>query len=234
MALIKTGQGVAAISGSIGGTTFARNRYGAYARNRSTVVNPATPSQSAMRLIMATLVQAWSSTLSTAQRAAWDVYGANVAMLNRLGEQVFLPGFNHFIRSNSIRLQAGLSMVLDGPTTFFLGETDTEATIAVTESTQKIALSFNANLAWATEVGGAICLWTGKPQNPTVNFFKGPYKYTGKAAGATPVAPTSPVSLDVPFPIVAAQLIYAQARILRADGRVSEPFRLEIAAVAGA
>ena len=61
MGLIKFGAFVTDIRKSIGGSTFSRNTYGAYVRNKVTPVNPSTTYQQLVRQYMAQLAQDWSS-----------------------------------------------------------------------------------------------------------------------------------------------------------------------------
>ncbi len=97
MALIKFGGGVVQMAGSIAGNVFARNRYGNYARARTKPVNPNSARQVVIRAAIAYLTQHWNGTLTPAERTAWNSYAAAVTMKNRLGENINLTGFNHFI-----------------------------------------------------------------------------------------------------------------------------------------
>jgi hypothetical protein len=100
-ALVKMGGGIVGMSGSIAGNTFARNRSGNYVRARTKPVNTNTQAQQDIRGVMSYLTNYWSVTLSTAERTGWATYANAIAMKNRLGESIYLTGFNHFIRSNT-------------------------------------------------------------------------------------------------------------------------------------
>jgi len=221
MALIKFGGGVTQASGSIGGTTFARNRFGNYSRSRTKPVNPNTALQSGVRGRLAYLAEYWSSQLTAGERGAWATYAAAVASLNRLGESVYLTGFNHFLRSNTSRLQGGGAVIDAGPTVLTLPETDTTFAATFTASDQKVNITFNDALPWASEVGAAMYIYMGQPQNVTRNFFNGPWKYVNKLTSTS----TSPTALTAPFTVVAGQKVWVYARIQRADGRMSSKFR---------
>jgi hypothetical protein len=232
MALIKLGGGIAQMSGSIGGTTFARNRYGAYARNRTVPTNPSSAAQNKIRGCAANLKAAWINDLTQSERNAWADYAANVSMVNRLGETINLSGYNQFCRTNAALLYQDKAIIEVAPSEFSVGEQDPTITVAGTASDQKISVAFDNALGWANEVGGYLLLQMGKPQNPTVNFFKGPWKTIGTVDGAA-VAATSPASLDSAYLITAGQKLFLQARIMRADGRLSAPFRCEGTCTAG-
>jgi hypothetical protein len=225
MALIKTGGGVAQISGSIAGTVFSRNRYGSYARNRTVPVNPNTPLQQKVRSAIALLSNQWFNSITAAQRQAWATYADNVTVSNRLGDAINLTGFNQYVRSNTALVNADLTEVDDAPTDFTLAEQDPTLAVAISEATQQASITFDANLPWVDETGGHMIVSISRPQNATINFFKGPYNVAGTIDGDGTTPPTSPGTISVPFPVVAGQKVFVQCRIVRADGRLSEPFR---------
>ena len=116
-------------SGSMGSTTWSHNRYGSYARSRTKPVNPNSARQQKIRGLLATLTTRWAQTLSDVQRAAWNLYGDSVKMMNRIGQDIHLTGFNQYIRSNTIIGDMGQTFVDDGPTIFELPAKD--ATFAI-------------------------------------------------------------------------------------------------------
>ena len=232
MALVKLGGGVVEMRGSIGGTVFSRNRFGAYARNRSKPVNPNTPRQQAVRSIIALLRSMWFGTLTQDQRDAWASYADNVPMMNRLGETQHLTGYNMFCRTNAVGQQNGLALIANAPTEFSLAEMDPTLAIAPTVDDGKIAVSFDRLLPWAAETGGYMVVYQGLPCDKTINFFKGPWRRIGNIAGVDGAAPSSPQSLSVAYPIAVGQKQFVQCRILRKDGRLSSFFRAN-APVAG-
>lgn len=225
MALIKFGGGVVQMSGSIGGTTFARNRYGNYARAKTKPINPNTGLQQGVRAALAFLTARWGQVLTAGQRTAWNLYGSNVAMTNRLGETVQLTGFNHYIRSNSFLRVHGKTLVDNGPTIFELPAQDPSFTIAGDEASQQLTVSFDDTMDWDNETGGYLVYYQGTPQNPQRNFFAGPWRLLSFTAGVTGVPVASPVVEANVFAVAEGQRQWAYARIHRADGRVSEPFR---------
>lgn len=224
MALARYGAGIVQLSGSIGGTTFARNRSGNYARARTTPVNPASSRQEEVRAIIAALSDRWSNTVTAVQRTAWNLYASSVAMKNRLGEVIFLSGYNHYLRSNSILKLIGETEIDDGPVVFELPEHDPLFSFTASEASQSISYVFDPDLDWATEDGAFLVKFQGMPQNPQRNFFAGPWRYHGSITGAV-TPPSSPDEETLPpFAIAEGQAQWCYARIIRADGRLSEPF----------
>lgn len=225
MALIKFGGGVVGMAGKIAGNVYARNRYGQYARSWAKPTNPRTALQTAVRALASTLGDAWQSALTDAQREAWRDYAAAVPMKNRLGETMLLSGFNHYYRSNAALLNAGLPRVDDGPTVLSLPAQDPTFAIAATAATGQIAVTFDDTADWVSEDDAALMLSIGAPQNSNIQFFGGPWRYAGNILGDNGTPLTSPQNVATPFALTAGQKVFARARIVRADGRLSEFFR---------
>lgn len=227
MALVKYGAGIVQMSGSLAGNTFARNRSGNYVRARTKPVNPNTARQIAVRAAMAALTARWSQVLTANQRTAWNLYAASVTMTNRLGESINLSGFNHYIRSNSFRQIFNKTIIDAGPVIFELPAQDPTFDISCAEGGQTITVSFDDTMDWDNEDNGFLVYYQGSPQNAQRNFFDGPWKLMSYTAGVTGVPVASPVPEAAVFAISEGQRIWVRARILRADGRISEEFRAD-------
>lgn len=229
--MIFTSTIIAQASGSIGGLTFSRNRGGKYIRSRATPINPNTPFQQAVRGFMSQLTSLWNDTLTVVQRAAWDLYAENVPLLNPLGEPRNVGGLGMYVRSNVNRLQAALPRVDAAPTTFNLGDYTPPVITSVTGSTNLLAFTFTDADAWANEDDSAMNVYTSRAQNPTINFFKGPYRFAGQVLGDGLTPPTSPASIALAFNAEVGQKIFARMIVSRADGRLSADFLGGITAV---
>jgi hypothetical protein len=125
-ALVKFGGGVAGMSGKSGGTVFARNKAGAYARNWVSPVNPNTTKQQAKRALFGGLVSDWKA-LTAAQQALWESASANYPYVNRLGETSYYSGQMLFMKLNSNLNAVGATnlTVPTVPTTFTTTKIDT-------------------------------------------------------------------------------------------------------------
>ena len=173
---------------------------------------------------MATLTERWADVLSDAQRTAWNLYASSVSMLNKLGESIHLSGFNHYIRSNTWRLDLGQTIVDAGPIVFTIPDQDPLLSIAASEATQLITITFDDTLPWCTEDDAGIMILEGSPQNNQRNFFGGPYKGRSAKMGADPGGIASPQTYTAIHTISEGQRIWGKYRIIRADGRLSNPF----------
>jgi hypothetical protein len=227
MALVKFGGGIVGMSGSIGGTVFGRNRSGAIARARTTPVNPKTARQSAIRAIMAAISQAWFATLTAAERATWAVFASNVPSTNKLGEVINLSGYNQYIKSNVAAANSGLAAIATAPTIFTLPGEDTAFASTISEASQEISIALDDTADWLDETGGAMIIQMGMPQNDSIMFFGGPWRHAGVIVGDDTTPPTTPAVVGCPFPVAAEQKVWTRGRTIRADGRLSDWFRVD-------
>jgi len=225
MALIKTSGLVSAISGKVGGSVYSRNRYGAYVRNWAKPVNPNSDAQQKVRADMGSVVSDWFNVLSAAQRAAWAVYAAAVNFTNRLGETITLTGFNHYVRSNIARLNNLMTSVSAGPTTLILPPTDSEFSVALSEASQQVTVTFDDAAEWCSQDSAYMSIHQGMPQNSARMFFGGRMRRIGKISGSSGSPITSPQTVAVTFPVAVTQKDWIQGRVQLADGRLSPTFR---------
>ena len=215
-----TSQIIAAASGSVGGCVFSRNRFGAYTRNRAIPVNPASNQQQILRSALGTLVQRWTGTLTSTQRAGWENWAANTPQTDALGNPYNMTGQNAYVSMNSTRIQTSQAILDTAPIIFAGAALTPPAIVSATASTEAISVSFTNTDLWATAVGGQLYVYCGRPQNPTKLFFKGPYRFSGKISGAV-TPPTSPMSITSQFPFEVGQRVHVRFRAQNSDGRLS-------------
>lgn len=212
-------------SGSIGGATFAHNRGGLYIRARSIPVNTNTSFQQTVRNLMSQLTSRWVNTLTDTQRASWSAYAELTPITDSLGEPRTIPPLAMYVRSNIARAQAGQTIIDDGPTIF--GLPTLSAVSATFDATaDEMDLTFVNTDTWANDDAGALAVFASRPQNPTINYFAGPYRLAGVVQGDGATPPTSPATIALPFPVAAGNKVFVQVRALDPDGRVSSPFRV--------
>lgn len=211
------------MSGSLDGYTASHNAGGQYFRQRSIPTNPGTSGQEAIRNYLADLANRWHGVLSGAQRTSWEVYNANVLMLNRIGDAIHIGALAHYIRSNVPRLQAGLSRVDVGPAVYNLGEYEHPSFAATAPTT--LSVTFNTGDAWVSEDNAAMIVWASRPQGQSINYFKGPYQYCGAILGSSGSPPTSPQALTLPFAVNAGHKVFLRVNVVRGDARLGATFR---------
>lgn len=213
------------LSGSLGGIVASHNKGGPYFRNRAIPTNPSTAFQQTLRNAMTVLTAAWNDDLTPAQRIAWQTYADNVPLTNRIGEARNVSGQNMYVRGNIVASQTGLPRQNNAPIVFNLGSF-TEPTFLIADQTgQALSIGFTAADDWANEDDSAMLVFVSRPQNPSINFFKGPYRFSGRIDGDSVTPPTTPASIPAPFFITAGQRVFIQIRVCRADGRLTGVFR---------
>ena len=107
------GIAIGAASGSIGGTTFSRNRYGAYTRVRAIPVNPNTLPQQNARSRLSTFSQNWQN-LAASEQLAWKSWANQNPITNALGAQQILTGQAAYVGINT-RLAQATDTAIDLP-----------------------------------------------------------------------------------------------------------------------
>ena len=215
---------ITSASGSIGGMTASHNKGGQYFRARTIPTDPATAAQVQIRNAQAQIAARWNDILTQLQRDAWNVYAANVTLPNPLGDQRNVSGIAMYSRSNVIRLQVDLAVVDDAPTIFSLPPFSDPSIAAFDALNEQVDIAFDNTDAWANEVGGAMLVYISRPQNPGIEFFKGPYRFAGSIIGAV-APPVSPETITSAFPFVDGNKLFLQTRVVTADGRLSSRFR---------
>lgn len=218
MALIRYAEGQQR-SGSTGATVYSRNRYGAYIRARSVPVNPNTDRQVAVRNAVRALTIAWQNTLTQDQRDAWDVYAANVTWKNAFGDSVNLTGLNHYVRCNTPRLPIARPRIDDAPIIFNLATAEQALSAVASEATQDFVIDGDDAGDWIADPGSVQYYSMGMPQNPSIKFFGGPFRYIGAACIGPP---PFPITIDTAWPFSEGQRLWLRSRIQRSDGRLSE------------
>lgn len=224
---VKFGSTITDGRGSIAGVTYSRNHYGAYLRARTTPINPNSTGQQAVRSALAQLSTKWSTTLTAVQRTAWELYASNVAMLDKMGATMYLTGYNHYIRSNVEYQRIFGASIDDGPVIFELPGQDGTFAITASEATQFITVVHDTLMPWAAENGAAMLMYQGVPQNAQRNFFGGPWEYFANIPGILGAPAGSPSDHAAVKVMTEGQHQWCYARIIRADGRLSEPFRAD-------
>lgn len=235
------GPAIASASGSIGGTTFSHNRFGAYTRKRAIPTDPNTNRQQAVKANFAALSTAWNTVLTPEQREAWNQYGANVPRVDALGQTHYLPGIQWFIGLNTIWMQGGQTMLTGAPTTYNRGELPAFTNIVPSGGSAPVsggtylgvdgtALTVHLEVPVQPPLATAYVVYLGRPQNPTINFYKAPWRYVGSLA--IPVGTTE--SLAVPaglYTVAVGQVIWMRVRRIEDDGRYSPAVDFRLTAI---
>lgn len=219
--------GGGAASGKVGAMVASHNSGGQYVRARTTPTNPNTTFQQAVRNAVRSLTAAWNQILGS-QRDAWAVYGRNTTFKNRLGDTIQLSGIAAYVRSNTPRLQAGLTRIDDAPTIFDVGEVQAPPMdLVLGTTTGTLTLDPTADWITAGTAGqNSLLVYLSRPQNVGVTFFKGPFQLAGTLA-SNGAGTAGAYALTLPFAVDPAvgQQVFGQVRVSRGDARLSSTFQ---------
>jgi len=105
---------VTGASGSVGGTTYAKNRNGLYLRAKTAPSQPRSAAQDNVRASFTGSAQAWRG-LTEAQRAGWHALGAQVTTTDALGQSSTLTGSQMHLALNGVLATTGASPISDAP-----------------------------------------------------------------------------------------------------------------------
>lgn len=121
MALFQFGEVITDLRGSIGGTTFTRNRYGPIMKKKDGKINKHTSTRSVQKTLISTLAHRWKNTLDETQRTSWKYYALNTDMFNSVGGKYHMSGYQAFLRANLPVLRVDGTPHDSGPATGGLG-----------------------------------------------------------------------------------------------------------------
>jgi len=107
-----TSSAVVALNGSVGNTTYARNKYGMYAKTK--IGEPAGSSfLTAWQTQVGVISDTWSSGMSEADRLSW--YQVHRTEYNDLAQLIVITGFDLFMSVNLNLFLAGSAAVILPP-----------------------------------------------------------------------------------------------------------------------
>lgn len=225
-----------AMSGSAGGTTASRNRYGQYLRRRSAPVNPRTDRQQVQRGYFAAAANTWAE-LTPDQRKAWNTYAANTPRLDSLGNTVMLTGQVAFIGASTLAQRANTAgatpqlSALNAPTIFNQGNPVTHANPILMTSTPSVSYNIAGDIspsAGGASADGIVLIFQGRPQNDSRTFYKGPYQFVGVSStiAATDPGFAAPSILTLPYGGILNTTYPMRYVVLYADAR--HPIAFEV------
>lgn len=168
-------------SGSVGGVTSSRNRFGQYRRTRATPVNPRSSAQGLTRSRMSANAALWR-TLTGAQRAGWTDLGVSMIRSDALGQSYNLTGFQAFCSINNTLASSGVAGVTAAPG---LITPPALLTGVLTATTATLSLAYTV-----TPLGtGVKAQVFASPQRSAGRQFEGDFRFliVGAAAAASPL-----------------------------------------------
>lgn len=223
MANILLGGGITDARGSIGGTTFSRNKGGNYIRNRTKPVNPRSPLQNARRATIAYLTRFWSNTLTEDQRTDWRAYAKGTTWTNKLAQVVEINGLAAFVRLNALRRMVGAIIWPDAPTA--MGHAGgVEFTFAAESDTRKIQIDEPTGSFDPTRANSFLAVSMGLPCEPGRIAIPKGFRYIGLIVGKAAPPPDFPFELPAAYTMREGQFITCSCMFQDEWFRVAGPF----------
>ncbi len=121
MARIKYSALVTGMSGKLNGSVMARNKGGAYVRNKTTPTNPQTGFQQRVRAVFGSIASAWRGH-SQSNIISWNKGASNFPYTDYWGDQRFLSGFALHQKLNANLANALQPTIAVCPTPVEVGE----------------------------------------------------------------------------------------------------------------
>jgi len=152
------------IRGSVNGVTYARNRFGLYARAKASPVQPRTPAQTERRAQLTVLSQRWR-TLPESNRAEWRALADELTRSDTLGLTYRLTGLQAYLQINLWRALLGLAPLDNAPE-----QLDAPSPVSI------VNISFDRdqnilNIDFApSPYSGALAFWATAPFSRGINF----------------------------------------------------------------
>lgn len=174
----------AEIRGKVNGLVYSRNRFAAYARNKTSPVQPRTPSVMLRRQVLTNLAREWRE-LSDTDRAEWIQFASQLQRTNTLGDVIQLTGLQVFILYNATRALFGLNKTTAPPPTVEQPPALTSVTLDINPSTLEMNVDFTP-----TPYAGGLIIRATRPVSQGRTFV-GPsdFRVVQAVPGPSIVAP---------------------------------------------
>jgi hypothetical protein len=190
------------IRGSVNGVTYARNRFGLYARAKASPVQPRTPAQTERRAQLTVLSQRWR-TLDEKLRAEWRAFADELTRSDTLGMTYRLTGLQAYLQMNLWRALLGLAPQ-DNPPPQLAAPSPVSIQGITFDIDQDIL-----NIAFTpSPYAGALALWATAPFSPGVNFVapsryrivavRKPAAFGGNLASPQDIGPAYKTKFGIP------------------------------------
>lgn len=219
MAKVKFSALIAEMRNKLNGSVFARNRGGAYLRNKVTPTNPQTAAQVAARSLLTQFSQAWRS-LTQAQRDSWNSVVDQWATTDVFGDVVNPSGATLYTRLNINASLAGGSVLSTPPVP--LGATALELfEVSADVSDAEVILTFEPG---SVPVGHAMYVEATPNLSPGISNANSKFRHIV----TLPTASDSGIDVAAEYTakfggLTAGQKLFVRAKIIRlATGEVSQ------------
>lgn len=227
MAVIKTSSIVSDIRGSVADVTYSRNRGGNYVKLRKGPALENSNDQLACQAAYKAVAQAWSGTLTEAQRQSWRDYAHAWPRRDRWGVRRLHGGFQRFFQANFTRRRLDVEIpFLEAPAAGPLHPPRFEFTANAAANTITVDLDVLADYPSFKHMH--CVLYSGWPAPPGWNSYHGRWRYVGKNQYMF-AWQFDPWTEDTPVPIDAGDKLWAKLVVQnQATGEISSAFEAHV------
>lgn len=213
--ICKFGPLVSDARGKIGGTVFSRCRSGSFARSLTVPVFNQTNRRSGYEDAMVHVYSVWFSTLSIAQRAAWNTLGSNTNFTNALGVSYHPSGWNLFMRTNSLLRYFNKSLITVAPA----NATATHHPVTYDHTEPGFQMRVSVDNGWPDAT--YLFFWGSFPRRHTQYYNSGPFMVdlSGLAVGLK-----GGMHSMADFFYSDNDRVFLRDRAIDADGGVTAPY----------
>jgi hypothetical protein len=152
------------IRGSVNGVTYARNRFGAYARAKASPVQPRTAAQTERRAQLTVLSQRWR-TLDESLRAEWRALADELTRSDTLGLTYRLTGLQAYLQFNLWRALLGIATQNNPPPQLDAPSPITISAVNFDARDELLQVNFSPS-----PYAGALAIWATAPFSRGINF----------------------------------------------------------------
>lgn len=218
----KLGMFAVQLSGSVGGTTAAKNRYGTYFKKKSHPINRKTSSQSSVRAFLSTLTKGWKS-LTPAQQNSWRNAVENFKKSNSLAESIVLTGHQLYIAINRNLQTISQTLLLVAPAVTTVAPLTAQAFVAGVGAGTIID-----TYAPAIPAGQSLALYATRPLSAGKFSNSQDYKLIGvfNAADVSPLDVTTAYQnlYSTSWKTIGLQIFFKSVQISKTTGESTVPF----------
>jgi hypothetical protein len=220
-------------SGRLGDLVFVRGPRGGYVRAWVAPTEVATTERQAVWDAMSDVAPQWS-TLSTANKAAWNLYSVAHPRPNRLGQKHPIGGYQEYTRANLTASQANALLgsafsLITAPPTVWRASPVVVPGITYTTATGIALIDLGAAAGYSTSAQAFVALWVSEPQPRTRLAYYGAWTLI-KASTQPGTTTTWTATVPVGHRPVSGQALFLRSRYRDELGNLHAPILQRIIA----
>lgn len=218
----KLGMFAVQLSGSVGGTTAAKNRYGTYFKKKSHPINRKTTPQGNVRAFFSTLTKGWKS-LTAPQRLSWTNAVENFKKSNSLAESIVLTGHQLYIAINRNLQTIAQTLLTTAPPVTTVTPLTAQAMVAGVG-----AATIVDTYAPAVPAGQSMVIYATRPLSAGKRSNSQDYKIIGvfNAADVSPLDITTAYQTlyGTSWKTIGLQIFFKSTMVSKTTGESTVPF----------